>query len=216
MHGAHRPQRLRRLLLLRRDGQRQAVDPHVLVRDAVGARSGQNAPGNGYAPFGRLGDAVCVEREADDGCAVFFHDGQHAREHLRVAVHGVDRGLAVIHPQARLQRVGVRGVELQRDGQGALQRLHHTRQHGDLVHAGVADVYVQNVRARVLLLDAHVQNVVQVVFQQRLLEALFAGGVDALADHAHAVDAQRRDGRAHEAGGVVCALGGRLARKHGV
>ena len=184
------------LLLLGGDGEGQAVDPYVLLSDAVGQRRVQNALGDVHPALRCLGDAVLVQRKAHYCRTVFLHDGQDLCLHLGAAVDGVHRRLAVIDPQARLQRGGVGGVQLKGHVQHALELFHHQRQHGHLVHAGVAHIHVQNVRPGVHLLNAHVQNVVQILLQQGLLEALFAGGVDALTDGAHAGDGQRHRGGA--------------------
>ena len=218
MDGPHRPQGLYCLVLLGGDRQRQAVDPHILFGDAVGQGRLQDAAGNGHPALRRLGNAVFVQSQAHHGGAVFFHDGQQPLQHRRVAVDGVHRRLAVVHPQARFQSRRVGGVQLQGDVQGALQLFHHPGQHGHLVHAGIAHVHVQDIRSGVHLLEAHIQDIIQVLLQQGLLEPLFAGGVDALADDPHAVQPQRLRGGANKRHGVIVPLGRRFAlqrRRHG-
>ena len=69
----------------------------------------------------------------------------------------------------------------------ALQLLYHSGQHNHFIHTGEAYVHIQDVRSGILLLDTHIQDIVQVIFQQRLLETLFPGGVDTLANHPHTI-----------------------------
>ena len=194
------------LPLLGGDGEGQAVDPHVLFGDAVGQGGVQDAAGDVHPLPGGLGDAPRR--------TVLLHDGQDLLLYRRIAVDGVHRRLAVVHPQAGLQGGGVGGVQLEGHVQGALQLLDHPGQHIHLVHAGVAHVHVQNVRPRVHLLDAHVQNVVQIPLQQGLLEPLLAGGVDPLPDGAHPVNPQGDGGGAQKGDGPVRPADGGPARQN--
>ena len=54
-----------------------------------------------------------------------------------------------------------------------------------------------------ILGQAHLGNIIQIVFQQGLLEAFFAGGVDALADDPHAADGAGGDRRTHKGCGTI-------------
>ena len=201
-------QRFHSLLLLGGDRQCQAVDPNILLGDAVRQGRVQDAAGDSYPLLCRLGDAALVQGQTHYGGAVLFHDGQDAVQHLCFAVDGVHCRLTVVDPQARFQGGGVGGIQLQGQGNGALQVLYHPGQHGDFVHTGEAHVHIQDVGSRVLLLDGDIQNVVQVVFQQRLLEPLFAGGIHPLADDPHAVQAAGGDGGA-DAAGIIIGAGSR-------
>ena len=184
-HPADGLQRGLGLILLGGDRQCQAVDPEVTLRDAVGLRRSQDVLRNGDALVGGLGQPLFIHRQSNDGRAVLLHDGQDAVQYILVPVDGVHRSLAAADTQSRLEGVGVGGVQHQGQIGGLLELAHHLGQHGHLVHAGIADVDVQDVRARVLLLDGDVNNIVEVLFLQRLLEALLAGGIDALADDPH-------------------------------
>ena len=79
------------------------------------------------------------------------------------------------------------GVQLQGEAGHALQGLDHLLHQHRLVYAGCANVYVQDLRPGFCLTDGLLQHIVHVAFPQCLLEALFAGGVDALAHHRDAV-----------------------------
>ena len=126
-------------------------------------------------------------------------------QHGGRTVDGVDDGLAVVGAEGTLQRLEIGGVQLEGLADHALQRLDHLLQHGGLVHLGRAHVDIQKLRARLRLGDGLLQHIVHVVLPQGLLEALFAGGIDALTHHGDAVngDALHRgaDHRGHGMGG---------------
>ena len=190
-HIAHCPQGLRRLLLLRGNGEGQAVDQHVLSGDPVRERRVQDPLGDAAAALPVLRDPVLIQAQAHDRRAVFFAQGQDSRQHLGLPVHGVYDGLSVYRPQPRLDGGGIGGVDLQRKIHHRLQRLDHPAQHGRLVDARQPHVDIKDFGSGVLLLDPPRDDVVDIRFPQRLLEALFPGGIDALADDAHAVKARR-------------------------
>ena len=81
--------------------------------------------------------------------------------------------------------------------------------HLDLIDLGQAHVDIEDIGALLLLADALGHHVVEVAVAQGLLQALFARGIDALADDG---DAMARDGKGNAAlracdvhGGVVMA-----------
>ena len=101
---------------------------------------------------------------------------------LLFAIDRVDDGLAGVAAHGGLDGCGVGGVDLQRQQRGALELFGRLLDDLDLVDLGQAHVDVQDVGALFLLADALAHDVVQVAVAQGLLQALFAGGVDALAD----------------------------------
>ena len=205
MEGFHGGQNV---LLLGAGGQGQAVDVDILLRDAGGQRSFLDAAGHGHAILGFGLDAPLVNGKADHGRAVLFAQRQDLFQHLRLAVHRVDDGLAVVDPQTPLQCLGVGRIQLQGQTDHALQRFDHLFHQRGLVHAGGTHVDVEDLRPGFHLTDGLFEDVVHVIFPQGLLEPLFAGGVDPLAHHRDAVhiDAahRRADDRLH---GVVGAAG---------
>ena len=101
---------------------------------------------------------------------------------LPLAVNRVDDGLAGVAAYGGLDGGGVGGVDLQGQEGGALELLGCLLDDLDLVDLGQAHVDIQDVGALLLLADALAHDVIQVAVAQSLLQALFAGGVDALAD----------------------------------
>ena len=101
---------------------------------------------------------------------------------LLLAVNRVDDGLAGIAAHGGLDGGGVGGVDLQGQKRGALELLGCLLDDLDLVDLGQAHVDVQDVGALLLLADALAHDVIQVAVAQGLLQTLFAGGVDTLAD----------------------------------
>ena len=68
-----------------------------------------------------------------------------------------------------------------------MQRFHRLLHQGRLVHPRRAHVHIQQVRTLLRLGHRLLQNIIHIPLGQRLLEPLFAGGVDALAHHPHGV-----------------------------
>ncbi len=95
-HQSYRTQNLTHLILVGGGGHDEAVDGHVLARDAVSLGGSHNALGDGQALFGRGRDTVFVQREADHRATVARHHGQHGGEVVGLAVHGVHHGAARI------------------------------------------------------------------------------------------------------------------------
>ena len=96
LHQGHCTQNLTHLILVGGGGHDEAVDGHVLARDAVSLGGSHNALGDGQALFGRGRDTVFVQREADHRATVARHHGQHGGEVVGLAVHGVHHGAARI------------------------------------------------------------------------------------------------------------------------
>ena len=96
-------------------------------------------------------------------------------------------GLPLYTRRPLFQCLHVGGIQLQRQADHALQGLDHLLHQGRLIHAGGTHVHVQHLRPGFRLADGLFQNVVHITLPQCLLEALFAGGVDALAHHGDAV-----------------------------
>ena len=143
---------------------------------------GHDALGDGEAGLGGIGDAALVERKADDVGAVMGDQRKDLIHDLLFAIDRVDDGLAGVAAHGCLDGCGVGGVDLQRQQRGALELLGRLLDDLDLVDLGQAHVDVQDIGALFLLADALAHDVVQVAVAQGLLQALFAGGIDALAD----------------------------------
>ena len=165
VHRADGGERLLRLILLGGNGQRQAVDEHVLAGDAEAFRRIHNAPCDCDALRRRLGQALLVQRQTDDRRAVFLHHRQQRLQRFLFAVDGVDRRFAIIDAQGGFQRGGVGGIQLERHIHRFLQFLNHAREHGDFIHARIADVDIQNLRARVHLRNGDIDDVIQIARQ---------------------------------------------------
>ena len=183
-HGA---QNLLGLALIGRGGHDQAVDEDAVRADAVAGGLGHDALGDGEAGLGGIGDAAFVERKADDVGAVVGNQRKDLIHDLLLAVDRVDDGLAGVAAYGGLDGGGIGGVDLQRQQRGALELLGRLLDNLDLVDLGQAHVNVQDVGALFLLADALAHDVVQVAVAQGLLQALFAGGIDALADDGNLV-----------------------------
>ena len=168
--------------MIGRGGHDQAVDEDAVRPDAVAGSLGHDVLGDGEASLGGIGDAAFVERKADNVGAVVGDQRKDLIHDLLLAIDRVDDGLAGVAAHGGLDGCGVGGVDLQRQQRGALELLGGLLDDLDLVDLGQAHVNVQDVGALFLLADTLAHDVVQVAVAQGLLQALFAGGVDALAD----------------------------------
>ena len=75
------------------------------------------------------------------------------------------QSFAVIDAQGGFQCGGVGGIQLKRHIHRFLQFPDHAREHGDFIHARIADVDVQNLRARVHLRNGDIDDVIQIARQ---------------------------------------------------
>ncbi len=203
-------QNLARGLLIGRAGHAQAIDDHVVARDANSVGCRHDLLGHGNAALGGGGDAVLVKRKAHDGTAVMLGHGQDLGQDLVLAVGRVDKGLTGIAAHGRLDDLRICRVDLQRQRGHALQLGHKLNHGGALVDLGQAHVNVQDLRAGVGLRDGLAHDVVVVALAQGLLHLLLARGVDALANDAHLAHLQSAD--ALGAGHAEPVARGRLAR----
>ena len=204
------------VLLLGAGGQGQAVDVDVLPRDADGKGRLRDAAGNGHPVLGGGQNAPLIDGKTHDGRTVLFAQGQDRVQLFLLAVGRVDDGLAVVHAQTVFQRLHIGGIQLQRQAGDALQGLDHLGHQGRLVHAGCTHVHVQHLSTGFHLTDRLLQNVVHILFPQCLLEALFAGGVDALTHHRDAVHIDKVHRRAEHRGHFVGRTAGYAACKNAV
>lgn len=78
---------------------------------------------------------------------------------------------------------GIGGVQLQGKIQYALKASYGPRHHGWLVYFRQAHIDIQHMSPRLLLSDTFLQNIIQVVFPQRLLEPGLTGGIDPFTDN---------------------------------
>ena len=170
------------LALIGRGGHDQAVDEDAVRADAVTGSLGHDALGDGKASLGGIGDAAFVERKADNVGAVVGDQRKDLIHDLLLAIDRVDDGLAGVAAHGGLDGCGVGGVDLQRQERGTLELLGGLLDDLDLVDLGQAHVDVQDIGTLLLLADALAYDVVKVAVAQGLLQALFAGGIDALAD----------------------------------
>ena len=126
-HQSYRAQNLAHLILVGGGSHDEAVDGHVLARDAVGLGGGHDALGDGQALLGRGRDAVFVQGETHNRAAVARHDGQHGGKVVGLAIHGVHHGTTRVGAGGDLDSDRIRGIQLQRQGHRGLQRARDLR-----------------------------------------------------------------------------------------
>ena len=175
------------------------------------------------ADVGVLGDAGLVVGDGHDRRAVPADQGQDALEPLLLPGDRVDERLALVHGEARLQRLHDRRVDGERQVGQALDQPDGMGQHGRLVGQRDAGVDVEHVGPGRHLGDHVTLDAAEVAGLHLLGQQLAAGGVDPLADdHERLVVADddlaggRADDRARHAAsprrpGLVDAAGGHQA-----
>ena len=162
MHKTHGAQDLRHLMLVGGSRHGEAVDDHVLPRDARFLGRLHDATRDGETPLGRLGNAVLVERKAHDGATVVGGDRQHGLKRLGLAVHGVDEGLARIAAHGAAHGLGVGGVDLQRQVTDGLDALHDLHEHAGLIELRQAYIDVERVGPEFCLVKCLAHSVIEV------------------------------------------------------
>ena len=112
----------------------------------------------------------------------------------------------MIGAQCRLDRVRLGAIDLQRQIGDALEQGHHVHERRLFVDVGKPRVDVEDVRARLFLLDRLAGDVVVVAAAQRFFHRLFARRIDAFADHADGVKHDRAAGGANRGDGLCRTL----------
>ena len=212
LDAAERLKSLHRAGRLGGDGQGQTVDGDAVRRDAVFCRAGDDFAGDCDTALDRIRNTVLIQRQTDEHRAVLGGEREDGVQTLFLTVDRVDHRDAVVAAQGGLQHLGNVGVQLERQVNHALQFPGDLEHCLALVDARQTDVDIQNIRTGIRLLDALIDDIVQIMGTERSLKALLSGRVDALADDADAIcrnkagaGAQRRD--VFFLGQAECALG---------
>ncbi len=166
-----------------RNSHSQRVDYDIAAFDAILSSAGDNFIGNSNASRSRLRNPVIIQAQSYTDCAIFFGQRQHVRQAVLLAVDRIKHRLAVIQAQRTLHGLIIRRINLQRRIGNGLQRRHCLSRHSRLINTRCADIDIQNVRACAYLLQAQAADVIQVTINQRFLQALFACGINALANN---------------------------------
>ena len=170
-------------LRIRRNCHGQTVDHDILAGYAIAVGGFIDFFRDRNAAVRSLRNPALVQNKADDYASVFSDKGKNSLEAFFFSIHGIDHGLAVVEAHPALQRGGVGGVDLQRQGQDALEPGDYGLHHPRFIDLGQANVDVQDMGAAFLLIQPFRQDVLNVVFAKGLFEFLFAGGVDPLTDN---------------------------------
>ena len=154
----------RGFLLVGGHGHGKAVDDDVVRGNAVFGGFVHDFLRDGEALFCRGRYAAFVQAQTDNAAAVLRSYWQHGIHVLLLAVYGVDQGFSAVQAAGTLQRLGVGGIQHQRQGNARLQLLHRGNQHGWLVYFRQAHVHVQQIGAQVALGNRFAHQVIQVAF----------------------------------------------------
>ena len=152
----------------------QSIENKVFFRYAVLLRRFQYLFRNFHSALGGARYAVFVKSEGNGDSAVFLHQGKYRLHTLRFAVYGIYERFSVIASQCPLHGGGRGGVDLQRQVDYGLKLTYRIFQNACLVKLRKSHIHIKNVDSAVLLTYSLRQNIIRVVFQQRLLKAFFA------------------------------------------
>ena len=167
---------------VRGNGHGQAVYDDIFFLNAPGCGFVDDAARDSQPSLRIFRDAVFIEGKGDEDAAVFGGERKDTVEALPFSVDGIDHGLAVADAEPPLQRFRAGSVNLQGQRTDPLELQDNFFHEGGLVDFGQSHIDVKHVRARLLLLDALAEDVIQIFLSQSLLEALLPRGIDALPD----------------------------------
>ncbi len=167
---------------VRGDGHAKTIDDKIIMGNPVFVCSSVNLTGNRHAAVGGRRNSLLIQSEADKNAAVFCHKRHDGFDVLLLAVDGIDHGLSVVAAERTLQSLNIGGINLQRKSGDALKALDDGLHHGGLIDFRKTDIDIQNVGARILLVQPFLKNVRKILIAQRLLEALLSGRVNPFAD----------------------------------
>ena len=182
-HAAQGLQGRQGALRVRGNGHRKTVDHDVLTGYSVPVCSLINLFCDRDTAVCRLRDPVLIQHQAHNYAAVFSDQGEDSLNALFFAVYGIHHGLAVVKTHAVFHGNRVRSIDLQGQGQDALESGDDCRHHLRFIDFRKAHIDIQNMGAAVLLIESLCQDIFDVIFPQSLFKLLFPGGIDPLADN---------------------------------
>ncbi len=168
---------------LRADRHRERVDDHVLGRDPVVPRDGDDLLRDLDAASGLHRDVLGV-REPDHGGAVLRDDRQDRVEPFVLAGDRVDERLPLVRLEASFERLDDGRVDAERNVRQLLNERNRLTHQRDFVGERVADVHVEHVGPSLDLLRDISLELREIAGLELGLECLPARGVDPLADDA--------------------------------
>ena len=164
------------------DGEGERIKKEIGRTDAIACGLPHNPLGDVHPALDRIGDAFLVQCKGHQRPAVFTHQRKDGVHHRLLSGDAIDQRTADIDPHSRLQRPWVGGIQLQRNVADALHGLYHARQTCGLIDFRQAHIHIQRVRPGFRLSDSLAHHGIHVALAQRLLQTLFAGGIEAFAD----------------------------------
>ena len=111
---------------------------------------------------------------------------------FRDTVYGVQNRFAVVVAESCLNNLGLCGVNLERNITHTLNSLENTHHHLFFVNFGMTYIDIKNFRTALNLTESLSEDIVNIIFNKRLLEQLFACGVNSFADNSRTVDFDNR------------------------
>ena len=138
--------------------------------------------GNRDSSVGVFRDAVFIQSKTDNRGAILGDQRKNLVHDRLLAVDRVDNRLSVVDSEGCLKDLRLSGVDLERHVNDGLQGFDYLDHHSFFVDSRRADIDIEDVSARLDLLDRHSENVIHVLFFQCLSESFLACRVDSLTD----------------------------------
>ena len=135
-----------------------------------------------YSSFGIIRNTALVQSQTYDKSSVLCNQRKYLIHDLLFSVYGVYHSFAVVCTQSRLHSDRIRSIELQRQIRHRLEFLNHIKQHSRLIYLRQTDIYIEDVRTGILLVQSFAQYIVDVVLTESLLKSLLAGRIYPLTD----------------------------------
>ena len=183
MYLADSTQGLHCLILLRRDSKGQTVDDNILTLDTIFLRLCDDTLCNSNALRRRLRQPPLIHRQTKNRRTVVLCERKNSIHTLTLAANGVDDDTPVRHAQCSFDDTGICRVNLQRQVNHALHRLDNVGDDLLLIYPLCANIDIEHLCTCFLLGDCELFDIPVILLKKRLLQAFFAGRIDALTDN---------------------------------
>ena len=131
--------------------QAQGIDDDVFRPNAVLCRGLINLLRHPDTALSCLRDTALIQRQRHYNASVLLYQRKYRAHGLFLSVYGVDERLAVVYTHCPLHSHRIRGVQLKRQVDDALQLPNYLLQHGRLIDLRKSYVYIQNMGTVILL-----------------------------------------------------------------
>ena len=178
--------------LFRGNRKSKTIDIYIFSVNADSLGSFNNSFCNLKSALGGFRNTVFVKCKSDNRRTVLFDKRKNRCKALFLTVYGVQNRFAVVVAESSLNNLGLCGVNLERNITHTLNSLENTHHHLFFVNFGMTYIDIKNFRTALNLTESLSEDIVNIIFNKRLLKQLFACGVNSFADNSRTVDFNNR------------------------